>query len=730
MGKLVKHDSQNNVFLLSNAHISYVMEIVENDYLVHRYWGESIKSYNFSNKPKLKKRTFAATPHGEKPEFSPEFLPFEFPSMNQGDFRSPALQVETKNGETIVRFKYDTFEVVPTTIVPPDLPHVRSTDEYAETLCIVMKDELSNIELTLYYTIFDNSPIIIRSSKIENKGPDQLKIRKNLSASVDTLYDDQIVTTFYGTHQKEFQMNRSSIQHGVFKIGSSRGASGPQYPPYIALSKDADESHGNVHAMTLIYSGNHEITLERDQYNFLRLQIGLNSDTFSWHLNRDESFYSPQAVLNFSSDGFNGSSQNFHHFFKNHLISPNWKDRQRPIVINSWEMSYFGVNESIVKNLIDSAVELGFETVVLDDGWYSNRNSSKTSLGDWEINRDKFPNGIKPLVNYAKENGIGFGIWFEPEMISPDTRLIKNHPDWVMRSPNHEPLLGRNQYILDLTNSDVQQFIISTLENAILEYGITYVKWDMNRHITDPFSQTQHFYPAEYSHRYILGLYKILEAITSKFPEILFENCSSGGGRSDPGMLYYFPQTWISDNTDALDRQSIQFGASYLFPISSITGHVSDIPNHQTGRKSSFKTRACLASSTNMGYEMDIISLNDQEKKEIKKHLVEYKLERDLIMNGKFHRLVSPFNKNTCSWVFYNDTEAILYFFRNTYQVFDLSLIIKIPVLDSSSFYKEESTDRIYSGSELANCGLSLENPIGDLLVNKVKLKKIVLNDI
>ncbi|MBO1306076.1 alpha-galactosidase [Enterococcus sp. 669A] len=703
------------------------MEIVEETYLIHRYWGKKLTSYHFSNRPTLKKRTFAAAPNNEKPEISPEFLPFELPFAHQGDFRSPALQIEQKNCETITRFSYQGYEIVDGAPELTDLPHARNTEEQAQTLIVYLFDEIAQIEVALYYTIFAESSVIVRSTSVKNAGSETVKVTKLLSASLDTRYDGQVSTTFYGTHQKEFQLNRQEIQHGMFKIGSSRGASSPQYPPYLALSKDANEFQGEVHAMTLIYSGNHETALELDQYNHLRLQIGLNSETFAWQLHSGETLQSPQAVLSYSDLGFNGSSQSFHQFFTDHLIHPAWKNKARPVLINSWEMTYYDVNEALIKQLIDSASELGFETVVLDDGWYSKRNSSKTSLGDWAVDGEKFPNGIKPLVEYAKEKGLGFGIWFEPEMISPNTKLIQQHPDWVMRSANYEPILGRSQLVLDLTNPDVQQFIIHTLSQAIEDFGVNYVKWDMNRHLTDPFSQRGDFPAFEYGHRYMLGLYRIIDALTSTYPEVLFENCSSGGGRLDVGMLYYFPQTWISDNTDGLDRQEIQSGASNLFPISSMTGHVSDVPNHQTNRTVPFETRAALASSTNMGYEMDIIHLNEAEKEMIRQHLQTYKAERELIMQGQFYRLLSPFEGNLCAWLFTDKAQeqAIVYVFRNRYQVFDLSLLVKIPYLDEDGMYQIVGTDQVYSGSELAHCGLALDNKKGDFAVQKITLKKM-----
>ena len=726
--QMILYDNQRQVFHLMNDNISYVFEIVEDSYLAHRHWGKRIESYSFSNKPTLKKRTFAAMTIPERPEFSLEYVPQEVSFPNQGDYREPSVQIRMSNGYTVSRFGYEKFEISDGAPEFTAFPHARDiTASDSQTLTIHLVDPVSSIRLLLFYTIFEDADVIIRSSKIINESRSSVMIEKLSSASIDMRYDGQLSTTFYGTHQKEYQLNRQPISHGKFSVGSNRGASGPQYPPYLSISKDATEFAGDVHAMTLIYSGNHLSNLERDQYNHLRLQIGLNPDTFAWQLGPGESFQSPQAVLSFSDKGYNGNSNAFHQFFNKHLIPQNWVKKPRPVLVNSWEMSYFDVSEKIMKDLIDSAKEMGFETVVLDDGWFGERTSSKTSLGDWQVDANKFPNGIKPLVDYAKEQGLQFGIWFEPEMISPNSDLVKSHPDWVMRTAEYEPLLGRSQYILDLTNAEVQTFIIDLLTRSIEDFGVSYIKWDMNRHMTDPASNLPNRTHAnEYSHRYMLGLYRILDTITTLFPEVLFENCSSGGGRLDPGMLYFMPQTWASDNTDGLDRQRIQYGVSYLFPPYSLTGHVSSVPNHQTGRVIDFETRKHLASSTNMGYEMDIMQLSDHEKAVVKAHVEGYKEDRDFLMASEFYRLESPFDTNHCTWMFTDEArnKIIVYLFRNTYDVSELSFLIKIPFIDLKANYVEVNSRKQYSGSELANCGIALENPIGDHLALRLDFEK------
>ena len=727
MEKLIFFNEDRCFFHLKNKKISYIIELLDNSYLSHLYFGKKVDSYNFSNKLKLKKRTFSANPIIEKPEFSLDLLPQEFSTPNNSDFRNSSIKIENSHCELITRFKYVNYEIINAPLSLENLPYVRDNEKLSQTLLINLYDKISNVTLKLFYTIFEDSSVIVRSSKIVNNGETAIKIKKIASASIDIPYDNQICTSFYGTHQKEFQLNQSSIQHGKFTIGTTRGASGPQYPPFIAISDNKSEFSGKVYSMSLLYSGNHEETIERDQYNQLRIQTGINEEDFNWELQKNEYFQTPQALLVFTDEGFNGLSSEYHSFIKNHIIHPIWRNKKRPLLINSWEMSYFDVSEDIIIKLIDDAKNLGFEAVVLDDGWYGKRNNSKSSLGDWNVDKTKFPNGIKYLVEYAKQNNMKFGIWFEPEMVSPNTELIKKHPEWTMRSENYEPTLGRNQYFLDLTNNNVQKFIIDTISNAIEDYGIEYIKWDMNRHITDPFSTINQLKNTDYTHNYILSLYNILNKLTKKYPHVLFENCSSGGGRLDLGMLFYFPQTWISDNTDGLDRQQIQYGASYIFPISSITGHVSDVPNHQTGRVTPFKTRAALASSTNMGYEMNIIDITTEEKKMITHHLYEYKEERDLILNGIFYRLSSPFSTNISAWMFVNEnkTQSIIHIFRNIYNVFELSFIIRIPYLDLSAMYIVEKTNQIFSGEELANCGLTIENKPEDFKNYKIKIRKI-----
>ena len=724
----ILYNEEKQIFHISNNKVSYIMELKENT-LLHRYWGKSLHSYNGANCAQPTKRTFAASYNQQNPLFSLEIEPQEFSFPNQGDYREPSVSIHQQNGIRVGRMKYQYYEINDTLHIPEGLPHIREIKQKAaKTLAIHFLDTVSNVKLILYYSIVEDSAVIIRSTQICNHGNQPIWIDRAFSALLDTTYQKQQLITFYGTHQKEFQLNRQDIKHGIFSVGSTRGASSPQYPPFAAIcTPETTEHSGEVYAFQLIYSGNHCVSVERNQYNHLRVAMGIHTEDFCWKLLPNETFQTPQTILIYSNKGLNGMSQEFHKLYTERLFSPQWAKKKRPILLNSWEMCYFDVSEKKMLNVIQEAAKLGFELVVLDDGWFGYRNNSKSSLGDWTVNAEKFPNGLTPLLKCAEENGIQFGIWFEPEMISPNSILMQTHTDWHMQMNDYTPLLGRNQLVLDLTQQQVQNYIIETLSNFIKKYPVSYIKWDMNRHMTDPNSlYLAQDSKGEFFHRYMLGLYRILQELTTQFPDILFENCSSGGGRFDAGMSFYMPQTWCSDNTDALDRQTIQYGASYIFPPSAVTAHVSATPNHQTGRNIPFATRIAVASSMNMGYELNILELSPEEKEQVITHLSEYKKKRELLFYGEFYRLCSPFTDDNCAWMIINQekTHVVIYYFIREYDVSALSYILKIPYVDYQKVYVEKNTGCSFTGEELIYAGISINTVKGNFPVIVLELNE------
>lgn len=711
----LQYDSEKKQFHLSNGKISYIFEIINDQFLAHCYWGKAINHFIGVNHVPNQKKTFASYLDFKEPTDSLEFMKSEFPQNYLGDYQPSAISLETANGEDITRFLYEDYQIIEGAPELTELPHARNNEKFpAKTLMIRLTDSVAKLEVQLFYTLFENSSIIIRSAKIINLSPDTIQIKHLASATVDFYNDHYQLISLYGSHQQEFQLQTQLLHHGQIKLASNRGASGPQYVPFMALSQNYNEHSGDVYALSLIYSGNHREIADLDQYHKLRLQIGLNEEAFSWTLNQSEAFQTPQAILAYGASGMNSLSNELYQFTQNHIMPPQFRKSVAPILINSWEMTYFDINEDKILSLIKTASQLGFEAVVLDDGWFLGRNSSKSSLGDWQVDPHKFPNGLDKIAEICHQNDLKFGLWFEPEMISPNSQLMKQHPEWVMKSKYYSPLYGRNQFILDLTKTSVQEYIINTIGGAIENYQIDYIKWDMNRHITDPFSQSPLPTGAKsYSHLYMLSLYKIIGILTERYPKVLFENCSSGGGRFDFGMLYYFPQTWASDNTDGFERQQIQYGASLMFHPYQMTGHVSITPNHQTQRSTPIETRMAVANSTNMGYELDILSITEEEKLTIRTHLEQYKKDRQLIIESNFYRLGHPENHEDCAWLFESKDRQhyLLHAFSEKFTVNKRHHIIKIPYLNPDVDYKIEELNCIVSGQELIHSGIHIAFP-------------------
>ncbi|MDU2828022.1 MAG: alpha-galactosidase, partial [Clostridium perfringens] len=552
-----------------------------------------------------------------------------------------------------------------------------------------------------------------------------------LSANVDFTTDEFDFIQLSGSWGRERHILRNSLRSGSQAIESRRGASSHAQNPFMALcSKDANEEYGDVYGFNLVYSGNFLANVEVDMYRNARAQIGINPFDFKWLIESKEEFQAPEVVLVYSSKGLNGMSQIYHNLYRKRLCRGNYRDKIRPILINNWEATYFDFNEVKIKEIAEEASKLGMELFVLDDGWFGNRNDDKSSLGDWFVNEDKLKGGLSKLAKDINNMGLKFGLWFEPEMISPISKLYEKHPNWCIHIPGRTRSQARSQLILDLSRKEVCDYIIESISKILESSNISYVKWDMNRNMTEVGSLGLNSErQRETAHRYILGLYRVMEEITSRFPNVLFESCSGGGGRFDPGMLYYMPQTWTSDDTDAIERLKIQFGTSMVYPPISMGCHVSAVPNHQANRITSLQTRGVSAMAGNFGYELDITKLSEEEKEEIKEQISLYKEIRETVQFGTLYRLKSPFNSNEVAWMMISEdkNEIIVSYVRQWALVNESFSNLKLTALDKDSEYEIIGEDIVLSGDELMYIGLNIPELYGDYVSKLWRLKKKVL---
>lgn len=721
---------QDNTFILSNDEITYSFSIEKERYLRHRYFGKRINASTNINQPYFFDRGFCSNPFPDERDFSLDTLFQEYPDMNQGDFRSPAYVIQTEDGKRVTRFFYKGYKIIKGKPSLKGLPAIYTeNDKEAATLCITLEDEYLKAKINLYYTIFKDFAAICRHVEIVNSGKQNLYLERLMAMSMDFAGMDYDVLTLSGSHINEKNINRRHISADTIVIDSNRGASSPQETPAIFLmEREATENFGQVWGFNFVYSGDFQAVVQTGQYNSVRVQMGMNPLTFGWSLKENESFVSPETVMVYSDEGMNKMSQTFHNMYRKRLCRGVYREKIRPILINSWEAFCFDVDEEKCLSLAKKAADLGIELFVLDDGWFKNRVCDKNALGDWVEDENKFPNGIEHLVKEINKMGMQVGIWFEPEMVSPNSDLYRKHSDWIIRSQNYEPILSRCQYVLDLSNSEVCDYVIESLSKVLGKTNVTYVKWDMNRHITDLGS----YYlgkdrQRELSHRYMLGLYHILDELNKRFPNVLFEGCSSGGGRFDAGMLYYMPQTWTSDNTDAVCRMKIQYGTSLLFPPITMGAHVSAVPNHQVGRITPLQTRFIVAMSGNLGYEMDLAQISDEEKEAIKEQIKFYKSIREVIQKGSFYRLKNPQNGNEAAWNFVSeDKKTVIYcYFKILAEPLRVNTPVRLKGLDENGIYKSKTNGICYGGDELMYAGIVSKPILEDFASYVYVLEKV-----
>ncbi|GAA0086385.1 alpha-galactosidase [Clostridium sp. CTA-7] len=707
------YSDSKKIFHLQGKNTSYVLGVINDGYLVNLYWGAKVKEYNISNPIVFVDRGFSPNPTPFDRTFSLDTIPQEYPSYGNGDFRTPAFQVQLENGSTVMDLRYKSHKIYKG---KPSLNGLPSTyplnKDECETLEITLLDELTNLNVVLIYSVFNDFNVITRSVKFINKGKENLKLLKALSASIDFRDDEFELITLYGSHANEKNIARRKIVSGTQKVESLRGSSSAQQAPFLALvRKDTNEDRGEVFSFNFVYSGNFTAEVMLDPYYNTRVGMGINPFNFNWLLKENDEFQTPEVVMTYSSNGLLEMSKTYHEFYTTRLCRGKFKDKERPILINNWEATYFDFNEEKIKNIASIGKELGIELFVLDDGWFKGRNSDLTSLGDWIVDKEKLPNGLNSLAKYVNDLGMEFGLWFEPEMISEYSDLYKSHPDWYIHVPNRTPTISRNQLVLDLSRKEICDYLIKTVSKILSNANITYVKWDMNRNITDIWSPSLPYdMQGEVSHRYMLGLYYIMEKITSAFPNILFESCSGGGGRFDAGILHYMPQTWTSDNTDAICRLKIQYGTSLVYPPITMGSHLSASPNHQVGRVTPIETRGHVAMSGNFGYELDLTKLTEEQKNIIKSQISLYKEIRPIIQFGNFYRLLSPFEYNKTAWNFVSKDkkEMVGMYFKILSEPGAKIRTLKFKGLDENAKYQNLETKEIFGGDELMNVGISI----------------------
>lgn len=726
----IVYDASSKTFNLSTSKTSYVLKVLDSNHVAHVYWGKKIKAKNLDYVLRSKNWGSFLTNTDNIDDFMLEMTPQEYPGYGSTDLRTPAVELQFSDGTSATDFRYESHNIYAGKNKLNNLPATYVEDENeAMTLELTLVDSLKNVKLILSYSVFEEFDAITRSVKIINESNEDVNINRVLSANVDFRDSDYELLQLSGAWARERHIIRKEIRSGSQSIESRRGSSSHAQNPFMALvRKDTTEQHGEVYGFSLIYSGNFLANVEVDMYENARAQIGINPFDFTWLLKSKEEFTAPEAVLVYSNEGLTGMSHIYNCLYGKRLCKGKYRDEVRPILINNWEATYFDFNETKIKEIAREATNLGMELFVLDDGWFGKRDDDNSSLGDWFVNEEKLKGGLNKLATEINEMGLQFGLWFEPEMVSPISELYKEHPDWCIHIPGRNRSEARRQLILDYSREDVCNYIIEKISEVLSSAPISYVKWDMNRNMSEIGSAKL---PAnrqrEVAHRYILGLYKVLEEITTRFPDVLFESCSGGGGRFDPGMLYYMPQTWTSDNTDAIERLKIQFGTSMVYPNASIGCHVSAVPNHQVDRITPIETRGVVAMSGNFGYELDITKLPESEKEIIKEQVKLYKEIRETIQFGKCYRLSSPFENNDIAWMFISkDCEEIIVSFVRTLAKPNSKFIsLKLVGLDESLKYEILGENIIVGGDELMNIGLNVPELKGDYQAKMWRLKKV-----
>ena len=715
----IQIDAEKKIFTLETDHTMYQMQADAYGVLRHLWYGaktgcdmsylQDYPDVGFSG------NIYAA---GNDRTYSLDTLPLEYAGSGVGDFRVPAVAAVHADGSSALDLRYYSHTVKPGKYGIEGLPAVYAAEDEAETLEVVLRDTASAVEVTLLYAVLPALDLVTRCARIRNLGETPVTLTKAASLCLDISRGSWEWVHFHGRHAMERQMERRPLFHGIQEIGSTRGTSSHHQNPTVLLcTPDCSETAGACIGAALVYSGSHQTRLECDQLGQVRMVMGIHPDLFRWELKAGETFSTPEVMLSYSDTGLETLSHHFHQAIREHICRGKYQLAERPVLINNWEATYFGFDTEKILHIAEEAARLGVDMLVLDDGWFGKRDDDCSGLGDWFVNETKLSGGLHDLVEKIKGMGMRFGIWFEPEMISEDSDLYRKHPDWAIRIPDRAPMRSRYQLVLDMANPEVQEYLFRVMSDVLHSADISYVKWDMNRSISDWYTRTL---PAdrqgEMPHRYVLGLYALLERLTAAFPDVLFEGCSGGGGRFDAGMLYYCPQIWCSDDTDAYERTKIQYGTSFFYPVSAVGSHVSTVPNHQTGRITPFEIRGTVAMAGSFGYELDLNLLSDGEKQEVAEQIRQFKTYGPLIHNGKYYRLTNPMAEDAALWEFaaQDGSEVLVQGMLFHAEANVLRRTVQLRGLDAEKRYRLDGTEQVYTGAALMAGGVLLPKAWGD----------------
>ena len=718
----IKVSENGRLFTLQTKDSSYQMFADDKNVLLHLYYGEKIGEENLSGLIFCTDMGFAGNPEeaGPNRKYSLDALPQEIPGSGVGDFRDDMIEIRHADGSFAADFRFDSFEILDHSYAIPGMPALYDTEEEkGETLVITMTEKASDIVLKLFYGVFEKENVITRAARLENHGETAIELEKMLSFSMDLMYENYEMIYFSGRHAMERTAERIPVQHAKVEIGSTRGTSSHHYNPAVILCEEgAGETHGSCIGACLVYSGNFVAAAQKDQKNQTRFQMGIHPTNFCFRLEKGEAFDTPQAILSYSGTGLTKLSQQYHEIIREHICRGAYKHAKRPILINNWEATYFNFNEEKILKIAEQAQKLGIEMLVLDDGWFGKREDDNSGLGDWFVNEKKMNGSMAQLAEKIHKMGMKFGLWFEPEMISEDSDLYREYPDWALKIPGRAMNRSRHQLNLDITRKEVRDHIMNQIFKVLDACKADYVKWDMNRSVDNVFSVAlPKERQGEVYHRYVLAVYEMMESLVQRYPNLLFESCSGGGGRFDAGMLYYSPQIWCSDNTDAIDRLKIQYGTSFGYPVSAMGAHVSVCPNHQSGRITPFETRGTVASSGTFGYELDLMKMSEEDKKTAREQILKYKEIEHLVQSGDYYRLINPFeNNNHVLWQFVSKDkkETVVCGVRLHSEANPYIYLFYPQGLDADLHYEDIATGKVYTGAALMKAGLPLPLTTGD----------------